>query len=70
VNRRRALFDEALHLARLGCVIDVTAFPVGPDEDAWSAADAVDRFLDTDLPRDRITVSSDAGGSLPVFDEQ
>ena len=70
VNRRRALFDEALELARLGCTIDVTAFPVAVDEDAWSAADAVDRFLATDLPRDRITVSSDAGGSLPVFDAQ
>ena len=28
VNRRRALFDEAVALARRGCVVDVTAFPV------------------------------------------
>jgi len=70
VNRRRALFEEALDLARRGCTIDVTAFPVAEDEDAWSAAEAVDRFLAADVPPDRITVSSDAGGSLPVFDDQ
>lgn len=69
VNRRRALFDEAIELAARGCNIDVTAFPVGPDEDAWSAADAVLRFLEADLPPERLTVSSDAGGSLPVFDD-
>ncbi len=68
VNRRRALFDEALALARRGCSIDVTAFPVAEDEDAWSAADALQRYFDSDAPHDRITVSSDAGGCLPCFD--
>ncbi|MFO1406714.1 MAG: beta-aspartyl-peptidase [Steroidobacteraceae bacterium] len=68
VNRRRALFEEALDLARRGCTIDVTAFPVEEGEDAWSAADAVRRFLETGAPADRITVSSDAGGCLPCFD--
>jgi beta-aspartyl-dipeptidase (metallo-type) len=37
VNRRRALFDEAVALAQRGCTIDLTAFPVRQDEDAWSA---------------------------------
>ncbi len=68
VNRRRALFDEALALARRGCVVDVTAFPVGADEDAYSAADAVERFLASDAPSAHVTVSSDAGGCLPCFD--
>lgn len=68
VNRRRALFDEALDLARHGCTIDVTAFPVEDGEDAWSAADAVRRYLDAGAPPDRLTVSSDAGGCLPCFD--
>jgi beta-aspartyl-dipeptidase (metallo-type) len=68
VNRRRALFEEALELAQRGCTIDVTAFPVAEDEDAWSAARAVTMFLERGLPRDRITVSSDGGGSLPTFD--
>ncbi len=34
VNRRRALFEEALELAERGCTIDITAFPVAEDEDA------------------------------------
>lgn len=69
VNRRRALFDEALELARTGVTVDVTAFPVGPDEDAWSATDCVVRYLDAGAPPERLTVSSDAGGCLPRFDD-
>ncbi len=68
VNRRKALFDEAADLARNGVPVDVTAFPVAEDEDAWSAAEAVRRWLDGGLPAGRLTVSSDAGGCLPVFD--
>jgi beta-aspartyl-dipeptidase (metallo-type) len=70
VNRRKALFDEALELAGRGCTIDLTAFPVEEGEDAWSAADALMRYLDSGAPDERITVSSDAGGCLPVFDAE
>lgn len=70
VNRRKALFDEALQLAEQGCHIDVTAFPVEEGEDAWSAAQAVMRYLDKGLPQQRLSVSSDAGGCLPCFDAE
>jgi beta-aspartyl-dipeptidase (metallo-type) len=69
VNRRRALFDEALALAQRGCTVDITAFPVGDDEDAWGAVEALSRYLTADLPPERVTVSSDGGGCLPVFDQ-
>jgi len=68
VNRRRGLFDEAVALAQRGCTIDLTAFPVEKGDDAWSAADALVRYLDARLPPDRVTVSSDGGGCFPVFD--
>jgi beta-aspartyl-dipeptidase (metallo-type) len=68
VNRRKALFEEAVALARRGCVIDITAFPVAADEDAWSAAEALTRYLESGAPPARVTVSSDGGGCLPVFD--
>lgn len=68
VNRRRALFEEALELAAGGSTIDVTAFPVAAGEDAWTAEEALARYLDAGLPPGRITVSSDGGGCLPVFD--
>src|SRR5690606_33369874 len=70
VNRRRALFEEALALARRGCTIDITAFPVAEGEDAWSAEQALERYLDSGAPHERVTVSSDGGGCLPSFDDQ
>ncbi len=68
VNRRKALFDEAVELARAGCVVDITAFDVGEDEDAWSAADALERYWAAGAPLTNVTVSSDGGGCLPTFD--
>ncbi len=68
VNRRRALFDEACSLSRERVTVDVTAFPVAEGEDAWSAADAWERFHDAGCPPERLTISSDGGGCLPHFD--
>ena len=68
VNRRKALFEEAIALARGGSNVDITAFPVEAGEDAWSASDALIRYLDTGAPAERVTVSSDGGGCLPTFD--
>lgn len=68
VNRRRALFDEALEVARRGVTVDVTAFPVEEGEDAYSAPDAIVKYLESGAPRDRLTCSSDGGGCLPTYD--
>lgn len=70
INRNKRLFDEALDLARRGCFVDVTAFPVAEGEDAYSAADAIVRWLDAGAPLDRLTCSSDGGGCLPTFDAE
>ena len=70
VNRRKALFDEALDLARRGCHVDITAFPVEEGEDAWPAADALLRYLEAGAPPERVSISSDAGGCLPCFDAE
>ncbi|MDX1439184.1 MAG: amidohydrolase family protein, partial [Rubricoccaceae bacterium] len=69
VNRKRALFEEALELAARGVTIDITAFP--PDDstkDEIGAAEALVRYLNAGLPMERLTVSSDGGGCLPHFD--
>jgi beta-aspartyl-dipeptidase (metallo-type) len=68
VNRRKALFEEAIELGKQGCHVDLTTFPVADGEDAWSAQDALLRYLDSGAPPERISVSSDGGGCLPVFD--
>ena len=70
VNRRKALFDEAVALARDGCFVDLTAFPVEDGEDAWSAAEGLRRYLASGAPAGRVTISSDAGGCLPCFDAE
>lgn len=68
VNRKRALFDEALDVARRGVGIDISAFDVAPEDDGWPASDALLRFLESDVARERVTISSDGGGCLPHFD--
>jgi beta-aspartyl-dipeptidase (metallo-type) len=68
VNRRKALFEEAIALAKQGSWVDITAFPVEEGEDAWSAEVALLRFLDAGAPAERVTISSDGGGCLPTFD--
>ena len=70
INRRKALFEEALDLARNGSTVDITAFPVAEGEDAWPAEDALLKYLQSGAPADKITISSDGGGCLPVFNEQ
>ncbi len=68
VNRRKALFEEALALTEQGCTMDITAFPVEEGEDAWTAEDAFEQTLDRGVNPGRVTISSDGGGCLPVFD--
>ena len=62
VNRRRALWEEALTLPERGVTIDVSAFaPEIAGDDEVLAADAVAAYLDGGLPPERLTVSTDAG---------
>ena len=68
VNRKKELFEEACALSHENVVIDVTAFPVAEGENAWSAADAWSRFHEQACPAENLTISSDGGGCLPVFD--
>ena len=68
VNRLRALFEEACELSHKNVVIDVTAFPVEEGEDAWSAPDAWEKYHARGCPPANLTLSSDGGGCLPVFD--
>ena len=70
VNRRKALFEEAIELARGGSTVDITAFPVAEDEDAWPADVALLKYLQSGAPAHRVTISSDGGGCLPVFNAE
>jgi beta-aspartyl-dipeptidase (metallo-type) len=68
VNRNPRLFEEALAITSRGVTVDVTAFPVADGEDAYSAPDAIMKFLGAGGPPGRLTCSSDGGGCIPTFD--
>jgi beta-aspartyl-dipeptidase (metallo-type) len=77
VNRLKRLFDEACGLVLEGCHIDLTAFPVDEDlgddqsvDKGYGIVEAVTRYIDKNLPIEKLTVSSDGGGCLPEFDQQ
>jgi|TARA_B110000971_G_scaffold175330_1_gene180544 beta-aspartyl-dipeptidase (metallo-type) len=77
VNRLKRLFDEACGLVLEGCHIDLTAFPVNEDpsddqsvDKGYGIVEAVTRYIDKNLPIEKLTVSSDGGGCLPEFDQQ
>ncbi len=67
VNRREALFEEALELAAAGVVIDITAFPVSDGDGAIDAVLALERYFASPVAPEQVTVSSDGGGCLPTF---
>jgi beta-aspartyl-dipeptidase (metallo-type) len=70
VNRRKALFAQALAVAQVGVNVDVTAYPVDADhrDDGWSARDALLQAFESGIDASRFTASSDGGGCLPAFD--
>lgn len=66
INRQKKLFEEACDLAKKGCWVDVTAFETNGQ--GYEPADALLRYMQQDLPQDKLTISSDGGGCLPDFD--
>lgn len=68
VNRRKPLFEEACELTKQGCWVDVTAFETG--DVGYEPADALMRYINSEYPQDKLTISSDGGGCLPCFDQQ
>ncbi|WP_026294770.1 beta-aspartyl-peptidase [Salinimonas chungwhensis] len=65
INRQKFLFEEACELAKKGCWVDVTAFESG--DEGYDPADALQRYMQQNLPQDKLTISSDGGGCLPDF---
>ncbi len=72
VNRNRKLFAEAIEYLKAGGHIDLTAgfIPLKDDPDCVASYDALKMLIDLGADISRVTCSSDAYGSVPVFDEQ
>jgi beta-aspartyl-dipeptidase (metallo-type) len=71
VNRNPVLWQQALEYARDGGYIDITASerPEAGQREAIPPARAIREAVEAGLPADRITLSSDTGGSKPRLDE-
>ncbi len=69
VNRNSALLEEAISFARQGGFIDITASTTPELIQAGDipALVALERALAEGVPASQLTLSSDAGGSLPVY---
>lgn len=72
VNRNPQLLEEAIAYVQQGGYIDLTAGidPEPEDEKEISIAAALRFCLERKASLERITVSSDSNGSLPVFDQK
>jgi beta-aspartyl-dipeptidase (metallo-type) len=71
-NRNPWLFVEAIDWGRAGGWVDLTtsSFPELLDDGEQLAAEALVALLESDVPADRISFSSDANASLPRFDSE
>ncbi len=72
VNRTGMLFEQACSYLQKGGYIDLTAgfIPCKEDPDCIASYDALKKLTDTGADIGRVTMSSDAYGSAPVFDAQ
>jgi beta-aspartyl-dipeptidase (metallo-type) len=71
-NRNRKLLEESIQFIQRGGYIDLTADldPDPQEEGHLSVATAIRLCKEENAPLTNITVSSDANGSLPVFDQE
>ncbi len=72
VNRHRALLDDAARFLDCGGVVDLTAsiVPTEHDPAAVDPVQAAEVLRGNPSRWPRMTLSTDAGGSAPVFDDQ
>jgi len=72
LNRNQKLFEKAVEYAKKGGYIDFTTCTTAQFllEGEVSAAEALVRSLEAGVDISQITFTSDAQGSLPIFDQQ
>lgn len=70
VNRNKLLFQQSIEYARKGGHIDITSGIKPEDDDAVHPVEAYKYILQLGIDPGNVTMSSDAGGSLPFFDDR
>jgi len=67
INRNKELLNQAIEFAKKGGYIDITVGEPS-DEDDEGPDKTIKYLLDKGVPVEKIKMSTDAGGSLPEFD--
>jgi beta-aspartyl-dipeptidase (metallo-type) len=70
INRNRSLFEQSIEYVRIGGYVDITSGIKPEGDDAVHPVEAYKYFLQLGIDPGNITMSSDAGGSLPFFDDK
>jgi beta-aspartyl-dipeptidase (metallo-type) len=72
VNRSQRIFHAGIAYAQEGGYLDLTTSsdPRWLEEDEIKASKGLRMYLDAGVPIEQITFTSDAQGSLPIFDEK
>jgi beta-aspartyl-dipeptidase (metallo-type) len=68
VNRNRNLLGQAIEYLKLGGYVDITTGIKPEGDDAVYPGEAYKSMLDGGISPYNITMSSDSGGSMPLFD--
>jgi len=69
ITRSPAVFEQAVRFAQTGGNVDITVSGKRPTR-RMSTGEAIRQLLAAKVSVERITLSSDANGSMPVFDEK
>lgn len=72
INRIKHLAEQSMGFIKMGGYVDLTADFYKTDEKPYcmSIADTLKLYVDNEMPLDHVCASSDANGSIPVFDEE
>jgi beta-aspartyl-dipeptidase (metallo-type) len=71
INRISHLVDQSMEFIRMGGFVDLTAdfYKTQEKPECMSIGDTLKLYIENDIPLDHVCASSDANGSIPVFDE-
>lgn len=72
INRSKELFEEGLRYVSLGGYIDLTTSsdPNYLEPTELTASEGLKRYVDSNLPIEKITFSSDGNGSMPKYNNK
>ncbi len=68
LSRTPELLEESLEFGKRGGYLDITAGSLDFKEDLQESLEAVSELRRRGMPMERVTLSSDGNGSLPLFD--